>query len=673
MRVIDSRYKLIGALLLASWLVSPPASFPRVSLTQRQLAAMEAFDKAQRLRTTLESQPENLRTRNSYKKVINAYFDVYRLHPAYSKTPLAFTAIAELYEKMGRVFASDSYYLESIKTYRFMMKEYPQNRLSRDALFTVGEIYRSDLGDRADARRTFQDFIQLYPKSDKLDEARDKLRQIDQQAEERARARLAPPKKAPEEETEGLMEVSAVRRWVGPNYSRIVIGVEGEVEFNTVRLSNPDRIVLDLQNSRLSPGLVGKTFPAEDGFLRQIRVAQFAAGVTRVVLDVQEIEDYSVFSLPNPFRLVIDVHGGSPRVVAKSDRPAAPPRPEGRKTEMDSDPAIPLPGARAGTTAQYQPPAYAKPQPGTPKPDSAQARSGEKTIASINPPMPPGPRRRAKAETESPAPPAETAIQPAGPTGSGSRTLTRALGLKIGRIVIDPGHGGHDTGTIGPTGLEEKTVVLDVGLRLKKLLERSTGCEVIMTRDDDTFIPLEERTAIANEKGADLFISIHANASRDMSARGVETYYLNLSSNPDVLEVAARENATSQESVHQLQDLIKKIAMTEKIEESEDFAKLVQREVYTRVTKVSGAQRDRGVKKAPFVVLIGANMPSVLAELSFLTNPRDEGMLKRPDYRERIAGALYDGIFQYLRNLGEVKTVQRAASDETSAARRPDF
>ena len=240
------------------------------------------------------------------------------------------------------------------------------------------------------------------------------------------------------------------------------------------------------------------------------------------------------------------------------------------------------------------------------------------------------------------------------------------MGLKIGRIVIDPGHGGHDTGAIGPTGLEEKTVVLDVGLRLKALLERNTDCEVIMTRDDDEFIPLEERTAIANQKGADLFISIHANASQDSTARGIETYYLNLNSNPEVLEVAARENATSQESVHQLQDMIKKIAMTEKIEESEDFAKLVQREVYTRIAKASGAQRDRGVKKAPFVVLIGANMPSVLAEISFLSNPRDERMLRRPDYREKIASALYDGILEYLKNLGEVKTVQRAASDQTS-------
>ena len=283
------------------------------------------------------------------------------------------------------------------------------------------------------------------------------------------------------------------------------------------------------------------------------------------------------------------------------------------------------------------------------------------------------PSKKSKAKTETTAADVTPAIQPAAPTESGSRTLTRALGLKIGRIVIDPGHGGHDTGTIGPTGLEEKDVVLDVGLKLKKLLEQNTGCEVVMTRSDDTFIPLEERTAIANEKAADLFISIHANASPDKSARGIETYYLNFTSNPDALEVAARENATSQEAVHQLQDLIKKIAMTEKIEESQDFARQVQREVYTRVTKVSGAQRDRGIKKAPFVVLIGANMPSVLAEISFLTNPRDERLLKRSDYREKIAYALYEGILGYVKNLGEVRTVQRLASDQTSAAARPDF
>jgi len=683
LKVIGSRKGLAGVLLVASFLAWPAFSICAVSPARRQ-GAIAALDHAQRLRTTLESQPESQRSKADYRKVIDAYREVYRLNPAYSKTPVALAAIAELYEEMGRVFASDSYYLESIKTYRFLIKEYPQNRLSRDALFTVGEIYRTDLVDREEARQTFQDFVQTYPKSDKLADAQEKLKQIDLEAAERAKAHAAPPppEKPPAEGHAGPPEVTAVRRWVGPNYSRIVIGVEGEIKFDTVRLSNPDRIVLNLQNARLNPALVGKTFPVEDGFLRQIRVAQFSADVTRIVLDVEKIEDYSVFSLPNPFRLVIDVHGVPQPQTAKAAKPALPaqagtlPGPEGRQAEKLPSAPVSVAvtsGARADMAAKPPPPAPRAVEAKTDSLESTTAGAEEKETASRKPPVVPETHKKPKAEAETGATPPAPAVQPAAPTEAGSRTLTRALGLKIGRIVIDPGHGGHDTGTIGPTGLNEKDVVLDVALRLKKLLEHSTGCEVIMTRSDDTFIPLEERTAIANEKGADLFLSVHANASPDRNARGVETYYLNFTSSPEALEVAARENATSQESVHELQNLIKKIAMTEKIEESQDLAKQVQREVYTRMTKASGAQRDRGVKKAPFVVLIGANMPSVLAEISFLTNPRDERMLKRPDYREKIASALYSGIVEYVKNLGEIATVERAASQQTSAAARPDF
>jgi N-acetylmuramoyl-L-alanine amidase len=471
---------------------------------------------------------------------------------------------------------------------------------------------------------------------------------------------------------------------VAPNYSRIVIGVEGEVKFDSARLANPDRIVLDLHNSRLSPELVGKNFPVEDGFLRQIRLAQFSPDVTRVVLDVEKIENYSVFTLPNPFRLIIDIQGVLPP-MPKAARPVTPAS-SASKGDVARRPYEPTVPVETATKSQPPPPMSAKTEESTPAARSNKdlgAGTGEASSSQLpipNSPLPPGATGSEKNEkSETLAETSTPTIRPAAPTESGSRTLTRALGLKIGRIVIDPGHGGHDTGTIGPSGLEEKDVVLDVSLKLKKLLERNTGCEVIMTRSDDTFIPLEERTAIANEKRADLFISVHANASSDKRARGIETYYLNLTSSPDALEVAARENATSQEAVHQLQDLIRKIAMTEKIEESQDFARQVQRQVYTRVTKLSGAQRDRGIKKAPFVVLIGANMPSVLAEISFLTNPRDERLLKRSDYREKIANALYEGIVGYVRSLGEVQTAQRVASNlpaqasQTSPATHPHF
>jgi N-acetylmuramoyl-L-alanine amidase len=244
------------------------------------------------------------------------------------------------------------------------------------------------------------------------------------------------------------------------------------------------------------------------------------------------------------------------------------------------------------------------------------------------------------------------ALREAQPTSDGERSLIRTLGLKIGKIVIDPGHGGHDTGTIGPNGLLEKDLVLDVSKRLGKLLQSRLGADVVFTRRDDTFIPLETRTAIANQEQADLFVSVHANSSHDPDARGVETYYLNFTSSPEALEVAARENAASDKSIHELQDLVKKIALKEKIEESREFASDVQQSLHSGLSARNPGERDRGVKKAPFVVLIGANMPSILAEISFLSNPGDERRLKTPEYRQRIAESLYRGIARYVNGLG---------------------
>jgi N-acetylmuramoyl-L-alanine amidase len=241
------------------------------------------------------------------------------------------------------------------------------------------------------------------------------------------------------------------------------------------------------------------------------------------------------------------------------------------------------------------------------------------------------------------------------PTRDGQHSLTRALGLKIGRIVIDPGHGGHDTGTIGPHGLMEKDLCLDVALRLGHLIEQKLpGAEVVYTRKDDTFIPLEQRTAIANDAKADLFISIHANSSHDHEARGIETYYLNFATSEESLEVATRENSLSQEGLHDLQDIVKKIARNEKIEESKEFANDVQDSLSHRMQLVSQNERNRGVKKAPFVVLIGANMPSILSEISFISNPSDEKLLRKSDQRQRVADGLYRGIAAYLDNLNSL-------------------
>ncbi len=291
--------------------------------------------------------------------------------------------------------------------------------------------------------------------------------------------------------------------------------------------------------------------------------------------------------------------------------------------------------------------------------DPPEIKPPSRTASTLAPPPAKGSARNQRKTTES-----FPDVREASPTASGDRSLIRALGLKIGKIVIDPGHGGHDTGTIGPNGLEEKDLVLDVGRRLGKLLAGSPGSGVVYTRKDDTFIPLETRTSIANQEQADLFVSIHANSSRDPDARGVETYYLNFTSSAEALDVAARENAASDKSIHELQDLVKKIALKEKIEESREFATNVQRALHSGLAAKSPGIRDRGVKKAPFIVLIGANMPSILAEISFVSNPGDERKLETSEYRQRIAESLYRGISKYVSGLSGVKVASKIEKGE---------
>ncbi|MGH9790951.1 MAG: N-acetylmuramoyl-L-alanine amidase, partial [Candidatus Acidiferrales bacterium] len=385
----------------------------------------------------------------------------------------------------------------------------------------------------------------------------------------------------------------------------------------------------DLYTAKLSSTLAGKTLEVGGGFLKAIRVAQNQVGVVRVVLDLEKVKDYSAFMLPDPYRLVVDVYGeGASQSLAKADIAPLPPAPDKHGTKPTS---TEKPAAAEGRVVD----AAAKPSKGA----GGKSDAGAKEVAG-------------------------SAAVAARPTRNGGITLGRAMGLKIGRIVIDAGHGGHDTGTIGPTGMMEKDVSLDVALRLGKLIEaRIPGAEVVYTRTDDTFVPLESRAPIANQAKADMFISIHANSSRDRDARGIETYYLNFATSDDALEVAARENAYSQASVHELQDIIKKIANNEKVEESRELAIEVQEGLAKRLRRVSRYMKNRGVKKAPFVVLIGANMPSVLAEVSFLSNPHDEAMLKKPVHRQRVAEGLFHGLEKYLKNLqGTVTLNTRAAA-----------
>jgi N-acetylmuramoyl-L-alanine amidase len=252
--------------------------------------------------------------------------------------------------------------------------------------------------------------------------------------------------------------------------------------------------------------------------------------------------------------------------------------------------------------------------------------------------------------------PIEKPVSPDSNIGGGY-SLARQLGLGVSRIVIDPGHGGRDPGAQGG-GTSEADVVLDVALRLEKLLLAEPGTDVVLTRRTDVYVGLDERTAIANHAQADLFLSIHVNANRSRSVSGVETYFLNFASTPDAATVAARENAAAGMNMGSLPDIVKTIALSSKSNESRDFATMVQQAMVRRVRSVNKGLKDLGVKQAPFVVLIGAAMPSVLVEVSFITNGQESRLLRNAVYRQRIAESLADGVRRYQKTLKTVRPVQ---------------
>jgi len=498
--------------------------------------------------------------------------------------------------------------------------------------------------------------------------------------------------------TPAPLSVVAVRHFILHDATRVAIEVSGSFQFRTDRLHNPERVYYDILNStpHIVKGPRMYSEAVEGKMLLRIRVAETVIGITRVVLDLGDNVEAIASTLANPDRLMVElrpvagtVPTSTPGPAITAPAPAAPAAvtPTTIKTSEPAEATAPARPARApfvAPTLGNEPPAATKrlgPAPaivgpvapslakppvalgaGAPRPTPPTSASREAATVPITssasssagvPAETPAPAR-----TPAPAPVAEIGSA-ARHTSSGQNSLIRALGLKINRVVIDPGHGGHDNGTEGPKGLLEKELVLDVSQRLGKLIADRMGAEVIYTRTDDTFVPLEGRTALANEKKADLFLSIHANSSSLVKIAGVETFYLNITGSRDALDLASRENASAQTSIFELQDIIKKITLHDKSEESLEFAKRIQASLFSFTNKNIPASKDRGVKSAPFVVLIGANMPSVLAEIGFLSNVREEALLKKSDYRDKLAEALYKGIERYASGLSHFAVAAR--------------
>jgi len=660
------RFEFLGAHFAARFLASAGTAvallvclaFP--AQADRRSDAREQFERAVKMRTTLEGLLERDRALVDYKQTIAAYHKVYLISVSAVEVTPSLVAEAELYEEMGRLY-DPKYFQSAIDVYNFLQKQYPGSRYHGAALLAVARIEKDDLNKPDDAVAAYKDYLKQFPRSQNAAEARAGLKEIaagrppatDQGAVPApanshalpVAAELPPVENGqhaePRVSDKGAATVKDIRSWNSQDSTRIVVTLDDTIKYDAARIASPDRIYFDLSKARLSPKLSTKPLDVQAGLLKSVRVAPNRPGVVRVVLDVNGAKDYSAFLLSNPYRLVIDVHAQTTTTaknVAGSSLAA-----DGSTKQTDAK-EVARPASAVSETVAVNSGADEKvPEP---KPVENAPAGGARTVAKLAPPSEPKPMH------------------------DGDRSLTRALGLKINRIVIDPGHGGHDTGTIGPHGLMEKDLCLDVALRLGALVKQKLpGAEVIYTRQDDTFIPLEDRTKIANDAKADLFVSIHANSSHDPSARGVETYYLNFATSPESMEVAARENANSQESLHDLQDLIQKIARNEKIEESKELAGDIQGTLSQRLQLVSHSERNRGVKKAPFIVLIGANMPSVLSEISFVSNPNDERLLRKADQRQRIADGLYRGISTYLDSLNSLdNNKQKLVSQNHSPA-----
>lgn len=381
----------------------------------------------------------------------------------------------------------------------------------------------------------------------------------------------------------------AIRREVLPGVSRVTIELDREVAFHEERLDGPPRVFVDFENTQTVDDLKDATIPFDDPLVVQrVRTGRQSALRVRVVLDLQNAGRHSVYARYNPFRVVIDVE-------------------------------------RTGATKDTETVVTTK---GTKDTKGTDTEGAEAHAVVDDAPAPVAPK----------------------PNVNGSLSLSRQLGLGVSRIVLDPGHGGHDPGAKA-SGLSEADLVLDIALRVEALLKKEPGVEVVLTRRTDAFIPLEERTAIANREDADLFLSIHVNSHDDARIRGYETYFLNFAQNKQAEAIAARENASATRTISNLPEIVRAITLNNKLDESRDFASHIQTAMTERLRRARKTSRNLGVKQAPFMVLIGAQMPAALAEITFLTNKQEQTWLKTELYKRQLAEALFNGIMAYQRAL----------------------
>jgi N-acetylmuramoyl-L-alanine amidase len=562
---------LLALLLAAAPAWTATAGLPADPVSGQYAKARETFQGLQQNAQGLD--------RNNWLACAESFRILARTHPRHDIGPRALFMLARTYHEMSRRFANPPDLGEASSVYEDVATLFPDHFLADDALFALASLLAREQNEPERAGRIYARIVALYPHGDMAAAAASELTRLKAMGPTdpaSATARIPDPAKTitpgavktaktqnPPDKNGGiarapLATVLPIRHWSSNRYTRVVVQTSEPVAFRHNLLEGnqeqPRRLYIDLSNSRLGPDMAG-AIPIEDGLLRRVRSGQFDPTTVRVVLDTQTtITDYKVFSLENPFRVVIDV---------KSQ--------EGQKSRNGSD---------------------------------------------------------------------EKSAPPAGRNGAG-----------IKKIVIDPGHGGKDPGAISPSGLKEKDIVLQVALLVAARLRENPSYKVILTRDRDIFVPLEERTAIANANEADIFLSIHVNAAPNRQARGIETYVLNLTNDQEAMRLAALENASSAKQINQLQSILLDLMHNSKLTESVKLAEIVQEEMVSGLGRIQPGINNLGVKKAPFVVLIGAQMPAILTEVGFLSNENEEARLRNSQYLADLAIHITAGVSRYADNL----------------------
>ena len=590
----------LAALMFAGLaLAGSGSAFPEagaVTPTAKQL-----YEAARKAEEALRGSETAMRNRDQWQGVARKYRSVVLSFPRSGYCDDALHYEGGIYRDAAERFDDRRFAVRAADAFALLIRGYPASRWVPKALYDQVRLYAGRLDDEAEARRALERLRERAPRAAETRMAAAVL----------AKPETPPdpaPARAAERPTAGTPRTVAVRQevqpadppttvqnirhWVGDSHTRVVIDLSGPTPHTEGRLTDPDRVFFDLHGATPDDELERRAFPIEGSHLRRIRLGVPEEEITRVVLDFSSIREVTVFALPDPYRLVVDIHGAPPLRVADSS------------------------GDRAA-----------------PEADDSPAEANRSATAT-----------RETGDEASPSPPRPT---------EGGYSMARQLGAGVNRIVIDAGHGGKDPGTHAGS-LREKDIALDIAERVRDdLTER--GFEVIMTREKDVFIPLEQRAFIANSREADLFVSIHVNAARNRKARGLETFYLNLATSADAAEVAARENASSgMVRMADVRKLVDQIVNHSRKEESRELATTMQAAMAKSILGRENHPLNRGVKTAGFHVLLGAQMPAVLVEVGFVSNREEARQLRSASHREKIASAIADGVNRYAETLGQV-------------------